>query len=86
MPETCRFCTQLRKDISDSRYYTEQARKNGRSYVDNCTEKYVGAYCHKTYYQGEPCGRHTVYFDELNFCPLCASDLRPLLNGEIELD
>ena len=75
----CKFCNRLRDDIENMHYHTEQARKNGRNNVDDVVEKYVAAYCHQSYIDDIPCGRMTVIFDELNFCPICGNDIKPLI-------
>lgn len=79
----CKFCAQLANAIESHNYYTENARKNGRNNIDRCSTKFVAALCEKSYFDEEPSGRSTTTFDELNFCPLCAADLRPLLKTVI---
>lgn len=79
----CPFCARLANIIDANNYYTKDARKNGRSNIDRCSTKFVAALCEQSYFDGEPSGRSTITFDELNFCPLCATDLRPLLETVI---
>lgn len=81
MPDTCKFCTRLKNTIEIDAYHTEQARRNGRENVDRVSVKYIAAFAHKTYFDGEPSGQSMAVFDELNFCPLCAADLRPMLKN-----
>ena len=83
METTCPFCERLHKTIESHNYYTKDTHKNGRSNIDRCSTKFVAALCEQSYFDGEPNGRSTITFDELNFCPLCATDLRPLLKTVI---
>ena len=84
MANNCEFCARIAKTIDDHNYYAKQACKNGRSNIERCSTKFVAAFCEKSYFDGEPNGKYTVYFDELRFCPLCATDLRPLLKTVID--
>lgn len=80
MANNCKFCNRLKDDIERTQYHNEQARKNGRQHV-NEYDKYVAAFCHQSYVSDIPCGRMTVIFDELNFCPLCGTDLKSILEN-----
>lgn len=86
MAETCKFCKTVSDQVENIIRNTEEARQNGRQWVNEAYDTLTPAIVNRTHrtdiFRKEEyiSGRTTIHFDEqIRFCPYCAADLRPII-------